>query len=207
MSAASASSISTSTSVIPRSKAWKKLNEDVLAAQRAIQVYRLANPSLISEAKRNDFAILKKAYAIALKRLDEQEQKDIEELKRNHFEHMTEMLDESSVTSRYPEVFKKRLEKSIQTGVMSDISDSKQSFEIAWKIATDIYDMYPHFIKDKNEHILMLRYSPKFPSHFSIIWALDFGLYGSSAAQELNAYVNFLYYQIQEKKLAMFSDS
>jgi hypothetical protein len=112
------------------------------------------------------------------------------------------LIDETKAEARYTDVFLKRVEFMKQTGLWPDISDSKKSFELVWEFATEIYRMFPYFIEEVTDNGTNLLYSTKFQKFpFSVCYAFspNFNV-NVDACNELKYYVNFLYFQIQQKK-------
>jgi hypothetical protein len=192
-------------SVVPRSEAWKKLNNDVLLAEKALNDFRAAHgppETLRTHDTIKEYFTVANAHHMAVKLRDRQEEADLLNFRAYHIEYMRKRLVEIKAEPRYMDEFMKRIEIGHTRGSMPDISDSKRSFDLAWEFASEIYRMFPNFIfiksvKDDGVHMLYDTKMGGYPFDICFSFSYDFD---SQACDELKHYINFLYFQIQAKE-------
>jgi hypothetical protein len=101
----------------------------------------------------------------------------------------------------------KRQRILLKNGAYPDISDSKEAYELALEVASEMYKMFPYFIKRVHDHLgMMLDYNRE-GYDFEICSIIQrnsdsYGLISYAQCDEFRDYANFLYTQIQEHKLA-----
>lgn len=207
-------------SVVPRSDAWKKKNQDVITAKNAKESFMISWPAKLQTLEIameyiNKRDILDKAIEAAESILDKQEEDDLRQFRQYHLEFLNNRLQEIKAAPRYfNDIYIKQSENSLVKLVMQDISDSHKAYELVWQIATEIYRMFPNFLKSSGWSGLKLTYSTKFPKYslslcdteiFSNLDAFQYldiqsnKMLKNDLCPEFQDYVNSIYFQIQEK--------
>jgi hypothetical protein len=188
--------------VVPLSEVWKKLQQDFLAAKKALDDFKLANPVIITDIQRKKLNTVSHALWVAEKRVDIQEQNEIEALQDLHTNYITPKLVDINAKERLLKIWQLRKEDAAMTGSLKDISDSKHAFQLAYEIATLIYQMYPYFVHYSTINGLYLVYSVRQGEHFSLcsVMSLSSSQMEGEGCKEFQEYVNSIYVQIQKKE-------